>query len=116
MKGVWGAVAAVAIIIVAGVILSSYFSKKADAGKTVQHRAAVACDKCGKAYITMIGDPPAKCFYCGSADVWQAMQCADCQTIFPIVKGRYKDPASNVCPKCGKNNFKEVPPDGLETH
>ena len=113
MKGIWGIIAVVAILIVAGGIFSSYYTNKPKPGGTVPYKSPVACDSCGKAYITMIGDPPIKCHYCSETAVWPALQCASCNNIFPIVEAKFK--ASRVCPKCGKNKFKEVSPNGLET-
>lgn len=106
---------AIVCFVAAIVILGSYFSGKSKEGSAAERRMVVSCDSCQKACITMVRDLPAKCKYCGKPDAWVAAQCADCNAIFPIVKGRYDDPASRVCPKCGKSKFRmEVSQDGLE--
>lgn len=115
MKNVW-AIVAVVVILVAGYILSRHYSAKKELGHTQAFRQAVCCDACGKAYITKTGEFPIKCYYCGELNAWSALQCAECNHIFPIVEGRYPDFASRACPKCGKNKLKEVSPNGLEEH
>ncbi len=116
MKSTW---AIVALIVIAGsaVYLFTYQNSRAKPGQTVAHKAPVACEACAKAYITMLGDQPAKCFFCGEQKLWRGRQCAECQTVIPMAGGSDEWLASKpVCPKCGKSWFKEVSPDGLEEH
>jgi predicted RNA-binding Zn-ribbon protein involved in translation (DUF1610 family) len=117
MKSTW---AIVALIVIAGsaVYLFSYQSSQDKPGQTVAHKAPVACESCAKAYITMLGDQPAKCFFCGEQKLWRGRQCAKCDTVVPLVGGPTHGASSSlVCPKCGnKTRFKEVSPDGLEEH
>ena len=118
MKSFWS-IAALIVIAVSIWLLTSYYAKQPKPGQTVAHKAPVACEACGKAYITMLGDQPAKCFFCGEQKLWRATQCADpkCLTIIPMVGGPTHGASSSlVCPKCGKSGFKEVSPNGLEEH
>jgi DNA-directed RNA polymerase subunit RPC12/RpoP len=116
VKTVWPIVA---LVVIAGCVwfLTDYYKKQPAPGQTVLHKAPVACASCGKAYITMLGDQPAKCFFCGQQTLWRARQCAECGAIIPVVGGPSHGASSSlVCPKCGKSHFKEVSPDGLEEH
>lgn len=116
MKSFWTIVALIVIVGSVG-FLVSYYAKQPAPGQAVAHRAPVACEACGKAYITMISDMPAECFYCGEQAVWRALQCAECGAIFPVTKDTSHGASSSlVCPKCGKSSFKEVSSDGLEEH
>ena len=115
MKSFWAIVALIVIVASAGFLIS-YYAKQPKPGQTVLHRAPVACDACGKAYITMLGDQPAKCYYCEQQTAWRAIQCADCKAIIPMVSGKFSGESSRVCPKCGSSRLTEVSPDGLEEH
>jgi len=115
MKSFW-AIVALIVIVVSVWFLVSYYAKQPEPGKTVPYRAPVACEACGKAYITMLSDQPAKCYYCGEIRVWRAMQCAKCSAIFPASPSTWGDSGAKVCPKCGSPRLKEVSPDGLEEH
>ena len=116
VKSIW---LIVVLVVILGSLwyLTSYFSSQPEPGQVVAHKAPVACEACGKAYITMLGDQPAKCFFCGEQTLWRARQCANCGEIIPIVGGpTHGSSSSLVCPKCGKSGFKEVSPNGLEEH
>ncbi len=116
MKSIW---AIVALIVIAGsvVYLVAHYSSQDAPGQVVPHKAPVACEPCGKAYITMLGDQPAKCFFCEERTLWRGRQCTECQTVIPMVGGPDKWFASKpVCPKCGNSRFKEVSSDNLEEH
>jgi hypothetical protein len=115
VKKIWGIIAIV-IIIGAGVYLTSYLGGKGKKELVAPFSCPLACEACGKAYISKITVPPVKCFYCGEKSAWPASQCAACGEIFPIVKGKDPGPQARVCPKCGKNKFKEVSANGLEIH
>jgi len=111
------AILAVVVILGAGAWLFSYYETQPEAGAPVLHKAPVACTACGKAYITMLGKEPAKCFYCQQQTVWHARQCAKCGTIVPIVGGGAPGQSAALkCPKCGGRAFKDVSPEGLEEH
>ena len=110
-------IVAVVLLFASGLYLTSYYKSQPAPGATVPHLAPVGCAECGKVYITMLGDQPAKCYYCGADAVWRAVKCAKCGTIYPLVDfagSPGKPPAT--CPKCGSQAAQEVPPDGLERH
>ena len=111
------AIAALVVIVGSAVWMFSYEKTQPEPGAPVLHKAAVACTACGKAYITMLGKEPAKCYYCGKQTVWHALQCAKCGTIVPV-EGKQMVGAKQelTCPKCGGHAFKPVSPDGLEEH
>jgi hypothetical protein len=118
VKSVWPIVA---LVVIGGCVwfLVSYYASQPKPGQVVPHRAPVACNACGKAYITMLGDEnqPAKCFFCGEQELWRGRQCVECKTVIPMVGGPDEWAATKpVCPKCGKSRFMEVSPDGLEEH
>ena len=115
----FGPIVALLIIIGAAVYLFSFYRSQPKPGQAVLHKAPVACEACDKAYITMLGDQPAKCYYCDAEAIWHATQCANpkCSEIIPIVGGPSHGTASSItCPKCGGTVFREVSPDGLEEH
>jgi DNA-directed RNA polymerase subunit RPC12/RpoP len=115
MKTVWLIVALVVIVGAVGYLIS-YYAGQPESGATVAYRAPVICEACGKAYITMLTDQPAKCFYCGEQRVWRAIQCADCSAIFSASPNTSGGTGAKVCPKCNSPRLKEVSADGLEEH
>lgn len=116
MKALWPVLALLVIIGCAAWLFLYYRSQPAP-GQAVAHRAPVACEACGQAYITMISKEPAKCYFCGETTVWSAAQCVKCGAIVPIVGGpSYRAASSLRCPECEGTRFKEVPPDELEEH
>jgi len=115
VKSFWPIVALIVIVVSVG-FLVSYYAKQPEPGQVALHRAPVACEACGKAYITMLGDQPAKCYYCGEQAAWRAIQCADCKAIIPMVSGKFSGDSDRICPKCGSSRLREVSPDGLEEH
>ena len=117
MKSIWPIIALIVIVGSVGYLLT-YYSSQDEPGQTVAHKAPVACEACGKAYITRLGNQPAECFFCGELKLWRGRQCAECDTVVPMVGGpTHGGSSSLVCPKCGnKSRFKEVSPVGLEEH
>ena len=118
MKSFWPIIALVVVVGSVGYLVS-YYRSQPEPGQVVAHKAPVACEACGKAYITMLSNQPARCFFCGEQTLWRGRQCAgsECGTIVPLVGGPTHGVSSSlVCPKCGKSRFKEVSPDGLEEH
>jgi len=116
MKSFWPIIALVVVVGSVGYLVN-YYRSQPEPGQVVAHKAPVACEACGKAYITMLSNQPARCFFCGEQTLWRARQCAECGTIVPLVGGPTHGVSSSlVCPKCGKSRFKEVSPDGLEEH
>ena len=115
MKSFWPIVA---LVVIAGCawFLVSHYAKQSESGQTVPYRAPVACEACGKAYITMLGGTPAKCFYCSEEQVWRALQCPECLAIIPMSPSVRAESGAELCPKCGKSSLKEVSSDGLEEH
>jgi DNA-directed RNA polymerase subunit RPC12/RpoP len=112
VKALWSILAAV-VIIGSAVWLFSYYRSQPTPGQTVPHRAPVACAACGKAYVTLLGDQPAKCHYCGEQAVWYAKMCEKCAAIVPIVKDSSVAEAQPPrCPKCG-GHLTEVPADAV---
>jgi len=114
VKSVW-AILALLVIIGSAVWLFTYYRSQPAPGQTVLHKAPVACAACGKAYIAMLGDQPAKCHYCGEQAVWRAKMCAKCGAIVPIEKDLSSGAEAKPrrCPKCG-GRLKEVPPDAVQ--
>jgi len=113
------AVVAALVIIGSAVWLFGYYRAQPKPGAVVPHKAPVACAACGKAYVTMLGDQPARCHYCGQQTLWRARACAnpECGAIIPVVRDSSAAEAGPLrCPRCGGTRFKEVPPDGLEEH
>jgi DNA-directed RNA polymerase subunit RPC12/RpoP len=102
------------VIIGSAIWLFSYYRSQPKPGSVVAHRAPVACAACGKAYVMMLGDQPAKCHYCGEQAVWRAMMCAKCGAIVPIVKDSSSTAEAGPprCPKCG-GRLTEVPADAV---
>ncbi|MFQ5807838.1 MAG: hypothetical protein ACE5I3_15435 [Phycisphaerae bacterium] len=115
MKVLW-AILALLVIIGSGIWVFGFYQSQPKPGAVVAHRAPVACAACGKAYVTMLSDQPAKCHYCDEPAVWRAKMCAQCEAIIPIVKDSSfrAEPKPQRCPQCGGTRLKEVPADALQ--
>jgi DNA-directed RNA polymerase subunit RPC12/RpoP len=114
MKNV-GPLAALLVIAASVWWLTYYYRSQPAPGATIEHRQAVACSDCGKAYDGMLGDPPGVCHYCRKTSLYPALKCVPCGTIFAAV--RPKDAAATArfaCPKCGKSQIGEVPPNEVQ--
>lgn len=114
MKGVQIGVL-VAVIAACGWWLTNYYSTKPDAGEPVTMPTPCVCSACGKSYVTGLGKQPGKCLECGKQELWRAVKCSGCKTIYAFGLGDGAAGTSTKCPKCGKSGRMEIKADELPT-